>query len=195
MTNVPVGRRERKKAATRAAILDAALTLFFERGFDQVSVREVADFADVTPKTVFAHFPRKESLVFSDETERHNRLVRAITDRATGTGISQALADHYRVELAAMATEPQRRVLALMQGTPSLIEYAERMWLLHEDALAGAIANDLGLPEPSTEISLYARFALQIQLQASRADEAEQAVTTGFQLLDHGWDQYRSTLQ
>ncbi len=190
MSTTPPGRRERKKAATRAAILEAAQTLFLERGFDQVSVREVAELADVTPKTVFAHFPRKEALAFSDEGERHDRLVAAVADRAPGTSISDALAEHYRAELAAMQTEPQRRVLELMEATPSLVEYAERMWLRHEDALAEVIAADLGLTEPSVEIRLYAHFALQIQLHASREPEPEASIRAGFELLDRGWDRY-----
>ena len=52
------GRRERKKAATRKAISNAATLLFLERGFDNVSIREVAEKADVSPTTVFAHFPQ-----------------------------------------------------------------------------------------------------------------------------------------
>ncbi|MDQ2738888.1 MAG: TetR family transcriptional regulator, partial [Actinomycetota bacterium] len=47
------GRRERKKAATRAAIADAALRLFLARGYDQVSVKDVADAADVAVTTLF----------------------------------------------------------------------------------------------------------------------------------------------
>ena len=53
MTNPePLGRRERKKAATRKAISDVATMMFLERGFDNVSIREVADAADVSPTTV-----------------------------------------------------------------------------------------------------------------------------------------------
>lgn len=69
-----VGRRERKKAATRQAIADAALELFLEHGFDRVSVRDVAEKADVSTTTLFAHFPSKESLVFDREEDVDARL-------------------------------------------------------------------------------------------------------------------------
>ncbi|WP_280431681.1 helix-turn-helix domain-containing protein, partial [Nocardia brasiliensis] len=51
------GRRERKKAANRQALADAALRLFLERGYDAVGVREIADAADVSVATLFKHFP------------------------------------------------------------------------------------------------------------------------------------------
>jgi AcrR family transcriptional regulator len=188
-----VGRRERKKAATRAAILDAARELFLERGFDGVSVREIADKADVSPKTVFTHFPQKEALVFSDEDERHERLVAAVSDRAPGTTISDALKAHYLSEIAAMRSGPQRRLLALMEETPALIDYAEKMWFRHEGALAAAIAKDLGLTEPTHEIRFYARFALQIQLNAIHEADPEPTIDAGFRLLDQGWIHYHES--
>jgi AcrR family transcriptional regulator len=194
MTVEPLGRRERKKAATRASIVEAALTLFFERGFEQVSVREIADLADVSPKTVFSHFPRKEALVFSDEGERHDGLVRAVTSRSSDTSISNALIAHYIAELEAMQTGPQQRVMALMEATPSLVDYAERMWLRHEGALAEAITEQLGLSEMTDEIRFYAQFALQIQLHASRSEDPAATIRAGFRLLDRGWDQYQSDL-
>jgi len=182
-----MGRRERKKAATRAAILDAAMTLFLERGFDGVSVREIAEKADVSPKTVFTHFPQKEALVFSDEDERHERLVAAVSGRAPGTTISDALKAHFLAEIAAMRSGPQRRILALMEETPALVEYAEKMWFRHESALAAAIAKELGYAEPTDEIRFYVRFALQIQLSAIHEADPEPIIDAGFRLLDEGW--------
>ena len=58
------GARERKRQETRARIVDAAAELFAERGFDAVSVMEIAKHAGVVEKTVFNHFPVKEGLVF-----------------------------------------------------------------------------------------------------------------------------------
>jgi AcrR family transcriptional regulator len=185
------GRRERKKAATRAAIVRAAHELFLERGFDAVSVREIADRADVSPTTVFTHFPHKEALAFGDEDVRHERLVAAVTDRPPGTSISAALKAHYLAELAALGSEPERSLLALMEQTPALAEYAERMWFRHEDALIAAITAEFGLTEPSDEIRFYVRFALQIQLGAARSADPEPTIDAGFRLLDDGWLRYQ----
>src|SRR6187397_1267018 len=94
-TAEPIGRRERKKAATRKNISDVATTLFLERGFDNVSIREVADAADVSPTTVFAHFSQKEALVFDEDDEQRDRLVAAVRGRRVGTTINRALYDFY----------------------------------------------------------------------------------------------------
>jgi AcrR family transcriptional regulator len=185
------GRRERKKAATRASIVEAAHELFLARGFDAVSVREIADRADVSPTTVFTHFPQKEALAFGDEDERHEQLVAAIGGRPPGTSISAALKAHYLAEITAFGSEPQRQLLALMEQTPALIEYAERMWFRHEDALIAAITEEFGLAEPSDEIRFYVRFALQIQLNATRDTDPESTIDAGFRLLDEGWVRYQ----
>ncbi|MGH8876835.1 MAG: TetR/AcrR family transcriptional regulator [Stackebrandtia sp.] len=189
-----VGRRERKKAATRAAILDAATTLFLERGFDGVSVREIADTADVSPKTVFTHFPQKEALVFHDEDERHERLVIAVSGRATGYSISDALKAHYLGEITAMRSEPQRQILTLMEDTPALVDYAEKMWFRHEGALVAAITREFGLADPTDGIRFYVRFALHIQLSATHESDPESTIDAGFRLLDAGWDAYHKRL-
>lgn len=189
------GRRERKKAATRASIVEAAHELFLARGFDAVSVREIADRADVSPTTVFTHFPQKEALAFSDEDERHEQLVAAIVSRPPGTSISAALKAHYLAEITAFGSEPQRQLLALMEQTPALIEYAERMWFRHEDALIAAITEEFGLAEPSDEIRFYVRFALQIQLNATRDTDPESTIDAGFRLLDEGWVRYQGEVK
>jgi AcrR family transcriptional regulator len=68
MSNRP-GLRDRKKEVTRQAISDVATRLFVERGFEKVSVAEIALEANVARKTVFNYFPRKEDLVFDREEE------------------------------------------------------------------------------------------------------------------------------
>jgi AcrR family transcriptional regulator len=87
------GRRERKKAEVRQRISDAATALFLRRGFDQVSVSEIAEAADVARPTVFAHFPRKEDLFFDRYPEVAGHLTRAIRERPAGTSAASALRD------------------------------------------------------------------------------------------------------
>jgi AcrR family transcriptional regulator len=65
-----VGLRESKKLETRREIADTAMRLFVERGFDHVTVAEVAAAARVSVKTVFNYFPTKEDLFFDELPER-----------------------------------------------------------------------------------------------------------------------------
>jgi AcrR family transcriptional regulator len=87
------GRRERKKSEVRQRISDAATALFLDRGFDQVSVSEIAEAADVARPTVFAHFPRKEDLFFDRYPQVAGQLTRAIAERPAGTSAVSALRD------------------------------------------------------------------------------------------------------
>ena len=66
---MPSDRRSRKRLATRQGISDVATRLFIERGFDHVTVDEIADIADVGRMTVFNHFPRKEDMFFDRDEE------------------------------------------------------------------------------------------------------------------------------
>src|SRR5215207_1218180 len=81
------GLRERKKRAAREAIAAAARRLFAERGFDAVTVAEVAAAAQVSEKTVFNHFPTKEDLAFAGREEGIARVVTAIAERPAGTSV------------------------------------------------------------------------------------------------------------
>jgi AcrR family transcriptional regulator len=71
-------RRSRKRLATRQGISDAATLLFIKRGFDQVTVDEIAEAADVGRMTVFNHFPRKEDMFFDRDEEGREMLREAL---------------------------------------------------------------------------------------------------------------------
>jgi AcrR family transcriptional regulator len=78
---MPSDRRSRKRLATRQGISDVATRLFFERGFDHVTVDEIAAAADVGRMTVFNHFPRKEDMFFDRDEEGREMLRQALRQR------------------------------------------------------------------------------------------------------------------
>jgi AcrR family transcriptional regulator len=86
-----VGLRESKKLHTRQEIADRAMQLFAKRGFDHVTVAEVAEAANVSEKTVYNYFPTKEDLFFDEVPEREAALVAAVTGRRKGESVLQAL--------------------------------------------------------------------------------------------------------
>ena len=88
------GRRERKKRRTRQAIVGAAFTLFAERGFEAVTVTEIADKADVARATLFSYFPTKESIVLGVAGDDDPAAI--VASRAPGTAPLDALRAHYR---------------------------------------------------------------------------------------------------
>jgi len=193
-----LGRRERKKAATRKAISNAATELFLERGFDHVSIREVAEKADVSPTTVFAHFPQKEALIFDEDDDQRENLVAAVRDRAPGKSISTALRDYFVAEIEnpdEYDDDEVARFMGLINSTPALADYGQRMWLRHEDALAAVVATDLGLAEPSREVLAFARFVLQTQLLSLAQPDAKATVDAAFALLEPGWAAYVAGLR
>jgi len=81
---VPSDRRSRKRLATRHSISIAATRLFMQRGFDHVTVDEIASAADVGRMTVFNHFPRKEDMFFDREEEGREMLRDALRRREPG---------------------------------------------------------------------------------------------------------------
>ena len=91
MLTTPPDRRTRKRLATRQRISDAATRLFVERGFDEVTVDEIAEAADVARMTVFNHFSRKEDMFFDLDEEGREDLLAALQNRDAGTSPIEAL--------------------------------------------------------------------------------------------------------
>jgi AcrR family transcriptional regulator len=90
--------RERKKAATRKRISDFGSMLFYERGFDSVTIGEIAEAADVSKVTVFNYFPRKEDIFLDRVPELADLLTTTIRGRGPGepvlTALRRMLLDH-----------------------------------------------------------------------------------------------------
>lgn len=185
-----MGRRERKKAATRQALADAALELFLERGYDAVGVRDVAEAADVSVTTLFKHFPDgKEALVFDEDTDREAALVAAVRERPAGTTVPQALRGLLREERSRRVRADPRfgDFLRLIDTTPPLREYGRRMALRHETSLAAAIAAEAGLSADDVGCQALAHFALDAVSLVHGRQDAEAALDRIFALLDGGW--------
>jgi AcrR family transcriptional regulator len=194
VTEHGIGRRERKKAATRKALADAALRLFSERGFDDVGVKEVAETAGVSMTTLFKYFPSKEALVFDLAEESAAALVAAVGRRAPGQSVLDVLHMQQRSMLLAIAdSEPDFSAhLELIDSTPALRAYSRRLWLEQEDALTAAIGKELNRDPADVEVRALARFALEIRLLARDTPDPLAAVDTLFGLLTHGWGRLAS---
>ncbi|ARX81407.1 MULTISPECIES: TetR/AcrR family transcriptional regulator [Streptomyces] len=188
MTEPPIGRRERKKAATRQAIADAALHLFLERGYDAVSIRDIADAADVSTTTVFKHFTGKEALVFDREASTDAQLVAAVRERDAGQSVLDALRQHVLDTWLPIAADPRHEAFnQLVDSTPALRAYAERMWIRHTDTLSAAIADEFGVGHGDLACAALARFALDVPVLAQGQRDHRAAVEAVFAILADGW--------
>jgi AcrR family transcriptional regulator len=87
------GLRARKKQKTRETIIRVALELFAERGYDHTTIAEIADAAEVSPRTIFAYFPSKEDILFCDFPEIQERLAQALRERPDGATTLDVLRD------------------------------------------------------------------------------------------------------
>ncbi|WP_040810050.1 TetR/AcrR family transcriptional regulator [Nocardia concava] len=182
------GLRERKKAQTRKALADAALRLMLERGYDAVSVKEIAEAADVSVPTLFAHFPDgKESLVFDMDADRETAVVSAVRDRAPGTTVLEGLRDGFLKFPRPAETEEMRDFMRLVEETPALSSYFRKMWQRHEGALARAIAEELGRAPDDVAVTALAHFVFGALDVARRGSDPAGDLTRIFELIENGW--------
>ncbi|MFI7443100.1 TetR/AcrR family transcriptional regulator [Nonomuraea indica] len=85
------GLRERKKQRTRQALIEAAARLFEDRGYDHVTVAEIADAAEVSPRTFFLHFQTKEDVLLADADVRVDLALQAIAERRAEERLPEVL--------------------------------------------------------------------------------------------------------
>lgn len=190
------GLRERKKERTRRDLTDAATRLFAERGFDAVTIEEIAEAADVSPRTFYRYFAAKEDLVFGDLDETLERVRQAFSERSPDEPVLRslrALLVQQAVEIDSDPTSTRRRG-DLIRTTPSLqLRHHERQRAI-EAALTPIVAERMGLPpgdlRPALLVALvFSAFRTAIiawltsgaagQL-AGRVEESIRYLTNGF---------------
>lgn len=125
-------RRARKKAQTREHIRRIAQELFGERGFEPVTIADIAGQADVAVQTVFNHFPTKEDLFFADRAEWVDAAAAAVRARPAGAAPLSALRDHLMETvhwyLRGLTEDAQMRAMvATLEASPSLIAYEREL--------------------------------------------------------------------
>jgi AcrR family transcriptional regulator len=166
MTTEKPGLRERKKAQSRLAISNLATKMFIERGFDDVTVAEVAAAADVSVATIFNYFETKEELFFDRDGEIIEAQRRVIVERKAGESITSVL---HREFLAAIdAALPDLMAdgagfLRTIEGSSALRARVRLGFEKAEAALAETIAKETGAVAGDPTPQMVAAMIVAIQ--------------------------------
>jgi AcrR family transcriptional regulator len=140
------GLRERKKQRTREAIVEAALRLFEERGFDQTTIADIAEAADIAPRTFFGYFPSKEDVVFADFQMTLDGLSARLADRPEDETAIDAIRAWIgkRLEEMDLTDDRERCRKRVIGESEALAAHNRALMGRVEELLAGHIARDLG---------------------------------------------------
>ncbi|MFC8225564.1 TetR/AcrR family transcriptional regulator [Streptomyces sp. NPDC057287] len=130
------GLRERKKRQTRQHLSDVATGLFVERGFDAVTIAEIAQAADVSVNTVYNYFPAKEDLFLDRGSGIVDRLSRYVRGRDAGESAADAVLRELRVQVEGVSP-----TVGLMEGYAAFMRVIEgadglkaRLWHIQQEA-------------------------------------------------------------
>jgi AcrR family transcriptional regulator len=137
-----LGLRERKKQQTRETIAKAALRLFAERGYDETTLADIAEAADVAPRTIFAYFESKEDILLCKERAFLEDLKRRLDERPDGTTTVDALREFFgSIEHPDEDAKVRKQVIT---ASPALQMRLRGRHAELEPLLAESIAKDLG---------------------------------------------------
>jgi AcrR family transcriptional regulator len=160
--------RERKKQQTRAHIAETARRLFAERGFEGVTVAEVARAADVSQATVFNYFPTKEDLFYSGLEAFEDALLAAIGEREAGESVLEAFGRFVlqpRGLLAATDPEAIEHLSAITRTitqSPALLAREQRIFDRYTASLAELLAKETGTAPDAVEPRVAANALLGV---------------------------------
>jgi AcrR family transcriptional regulator len=140
------GLRERKKQRTRELLAETARRLFAERGFERVTVAEIAREADVSEQTVFNYFPTKEDLVYWRLGSFEEELLSAVRDRPAGEPVLAAFGRFLLAQRGLLGrTDPEARehlvaLTRMITESPALLARERQIFAGYTDSLAALIA-------------------------------------------------------
>jgi AcrR family transcriptional regulator len=163
---VEPGLRERKKARTRQLIADTARRLFAERGFDRVTVTEIAREAEVAPATVFNYFPTKEDLFYSRLEAFEDALLSAVRERSPGQSVLSAFAAFLLGQGGVLsmegdeATEQIRTVTRVITESPALLARERQVFDRYARTLGALVAEDTGSDPVAAQVVANALLGL-----------------------------------
>lgn len=159
------GLRERKKQQTRETITRAALRLFAERGYDETTLADIAESAQVAPRTIFAYFEGKEDILFCEEHNFLGVLKQKLDERPPGTTTVDAI----REFLAAIQPpdEEARLRKQIIMANPGLQTRMRGHMAELEPLLAQSIAKDLNA-EPGDIRSLLVAASMMAAFRSVR---------------------------
>ena len=172
------GLRERKKQRTRQQIIDAAMGLFAERGYQATTITDIAAAADVAPRTFFSYFPSKEAVVFHNLEGDLDGLASALRDRLPGETAFDALRRWIDSMFDEWLAEEDETLLRkrLCREDEGLANFEGGMLARIHELLLEAIADDLGEPPDALRPRLVAAAAMAAltSLEASLDEKTEQ---------------------
>jgi len=195
-----LGLRESKKRRTRQALIDAAMKLYREKGFEGVTVADIAREADVAPRTFFGYFETKEDVFLGRGDDRLERLVQAIRERDRRQPILSAVRPALLQDRERTADERGARTtpdLSELLRHPAIASRLRERWNRWEDLLADAIAEDVGARPGDPEARVVAAAitgAIRIAAAAAREQpkRRKQIAERVFELLASGLARYGS---
>jgi AcrR family transcriptional regulator len=193
-------RQTRKRLATRQRISDVATRLFIERGFDKVTVDEIAEAADVSRMTIFNHFSRKEDMFFDLDGEGREDLSSALQKRPKGVSPIESvrLFAHWAVAekrpYVQFSAEGTDKFLTAIQSSDALKARASAIRDELTDLLTVGLAEaaDRSMPDPSASLaaSLLVATWVVASLEAHRVFRTSQNVkkanVTFLSIVDQG---------
>jgi AcrR family transcriptional regulator len=167
-----VGLRESKKLQMRQEIADTAMRLFVKRGFDHVTVAEVAAAARVSEKTVFNYFPTKEDLFFDEVPARQAALVEAVRERRPGESIVATLRRLQASECPRLCSPGFAIFARVIEESPALQAKELEVMAGFTEVLAGAIRTELGAHEVDAKVAANVLVGVHWQLFRNARSQA-----------------------